>query len=150
MNPIESKWKKWDEFKNETRNPDVYVICLNKSDISGTNESIYTDSVVYIGMTISKNGLRQRLSQFNNVINGKSGHGGADRFMNDFKLKDLANIYYKIFEFPIEQLPVGSEEYYLVHGEVVKFEFVLFAKCMKYRNTLPKYNLMSSPKKSKK
>lgn len=101
-------------------------------------------------MTISKNGLRQRLNQFNNVVNGKNGHGGADRFMHDFKLKDLNNIYYKVFEFPVEHLAVGSEEYYLVHGEVVKYEFVLFANSIKYRKTLPKYNLMSSPKKSKK
>ena len=35
--------------------------------------------IIYIGMTNSKGGLKNRLQQFDNTIAGKTGHGGAQR-----------------------------------------------------------------------
>jgi len=147
--PIESKWKRWDEILNESINPGIYVIALSDNKLSISNQSIICNDVVYIGMTNSKFGLKQRLNQFNNVIIGKSGHGGADRFMFDHDVNIVKNMYYKTLEFSLDNIDPGSKMYYLIHGEVAKFEYIMFAQYITFQGELPKYNKRTSPKKSK-
>lgn len=150
MKIIESKWKSWENIKTETKNPGVYVICVSNTNMVNKNIKTINPKIKYIGMTVSKNGLRQRLNQFNNVIKGKGGHGGADRFMNDFDKNIVKKMYYKTFEFDLSKIKPRSAEYYLILGEVLKFEYVLFSKSIEIAKELPIYNRPTSPKQSKK
>lgn len=150
MKIIESKWKSWNNIKTETKNPGVYVICVSNTNMVDKDIATINPDIKYIGMTVSKNGLRQRLNQFNNVVKGKGGHGGADRFMYDFDSNVVKNMYYKTFEFDLSEIKSESVDYYLLLGEVVKFEYVLFSKSIEIAKELPIYNRPTSPKQSKK
>jgi hypothetical protein len=44
----------------------------------------WQEEIVYFGMTNSANGLRGRLTQFNNTLRDKRGHGGGERFRYDY------------------------------------------------------------------
>src|SRR4030042_1470559 len=80
-----SRWAHWaDRMRLEgLRSPGVYALAISEQDLSGKPFS-WIEQVVYVGMTNAVSGLKGRLKQFDNTIIGKSGHGGAERFGDDF------------------------------------------------------------------
>lgn len=83
-----SSWFPWTS-RNKIRgvkNPGIYVLAISGKDISNQPFS-WRDEIVYIGMTNSSAGLKGRLQQFDNTINGKTGHGGAGPLLIGSDLK---------------------------------------------------------------
>jgi hypothetical protein len=100
-------------------------------------------------MTNSINGLKGRLKQFDNTIKGKTGHGGADRFMNEYNSydTDVDNIYVAIDTFHCD-VKSNEPEYLIMMGDVAKQEYVCIAEYVKRFGKLPKFNDKNSPKYS--
>ncbi len=100
-------------------------------------------------MTNSGGGLKSRLKQFDNTIIGKRGHGGAKRFLYEYKKhKDFAQ---KLF---VSVCPVvcnvksNNPKDLLLMGEIAWREYYCFAQYAKKYNKLPKFNDKKlSPKK---
>jgi len=76
-----SQWVQWHDRTNlqGIKSPGIYVIAKSNRNIAKRPFS-WRKEIVYIGMTISKAGLKSRLQQFDDTINWKKGHGGAERF----------------------------------------------------------------------
>lgn len=73
-----SNWYKWEDrnsFPDKTC-PGVYMISITDKNLEGKEPAF--EDVVYVGMTNSQGGLQSRWNQFNNSINGKSGHSGGN------------------------------------------------------------------------
>lgn len=145
-----SKWVKWDK-RNNLNNvdfPGVYIIALCENNIEGNNFD-WREDIIYIGMTNSKKGLIGRLKQFDNTINGKSGHGGAQRVIHKYKeLNYLCrNLYVSTCHFECD-VSSNKPNDLLIMGEVAKFEHVCFAKYAEIYGRLPEFNDKKlSPKK---
>ncbi len=144
-----SKWTKWVEREKLSgiKYPGIYCIAISEKDLSGNNFE-WIDEINYIGMTNAKSGLKGRLKQFDNTIQGKTGHGGADRFRYDYRnyedLKCKLFVSVKYFECDVKSnLPQDL----LIMGEVAKHEFECFAEFVIKHNRLPKYNDKPNAKK---
>lgn len=137
-----SKWEKWAN-KTNLKNidfPGVYIIALCDTNIEGDNFS-WREDIIYIGMTNSKKGLKGRLKQFENTINGKSGHGGAQRVI--FKFRNIDNLKMKLYVSVCHfECDVNSNKPkdLLIMGDVAKFEYVCFAKYVEIFKRLPEFN----------
>jgi hypothetical protein len=91
-----SKWTRWVE-RNQLpgiKYPGVYAIALADENIASTPFA-WREEIIYVGVTISKGGLKSRLQQFDNTINGKEGHGGAVRVR--FKHRDYNALVSRLF-----------------------------------------------------
>lgn len=80
---IESRFSKWVPWtaRYELPNmdcPGVYAIAYSTRNLSG-RPFRWSSAVIYVGMTNSAGGLRARLRQFDNTMQHKEGHGGAQR-----------------------------------------------------------------------
>lgn len=146
-----SKWAKWsnrDKLEN-IKLPGIYCIAVSNSNIEGSAFS-WLEEINYVGMTNSINGLKGRLKQFDNTIKGKTGHGGADRFMNEYNSydTDVDNIYVAIDTFHCD-VKSNEPEYLIMMGDVAKQEYVCIAEYVKRHEELPKFNdKKNSPKYS--
>jgi len=101
-------------------------------------------------MTNAEFGLRSRLKQFDNTIKGKSGHGGARRFLYAYRDagKLASELYVSVMSF--DDCTVTSNEPHdlRVMGEIAKAEYECFALyvCLGLRkdkagkHLLPKFN----------
>ena len=97
--------------------------------------------IEYFGMTNSIGGLKSRLKQFDNTIIGKSGHGGAERFLFKYKNYDILskNIFVSIC--PVEcNVKSNNPKDLLKMGEVARLEYYCFAQYAKRFKKLPKFN----------
>ena len=99
-------------------------------------------------MTNAVSGLKGRLKQFDTTIQGKSGHGGADRFRYEYRiyeeLKRKLFVSIKYFECNVKSnLPKDL----LVMGEVAKHEFECLARFAERYKRLPKFNDKPNAKK---
>lgn len=152
-----SQWSKWDnresKLKDELQHRGIYALRISKSDLEGQPFDLVRD-IVYFGMTNSVAGLKGRLSQFNNTLRDKSGsgHGGADRFRNDYESKEeaeeLANtLYVAVWKFICghDDTPENLRK----RGDVAKAEYEAFAEYVARFTELPKYNNRKSEKLSK-
>ncbi len=144
-----SKWVKWCD-RNTLSNikyPGVYCIAVSNYDLSGKDFNLVSD-IKYFGMTNAINGLKGRLNQFNNTIIGKTGHGGAERFL--FKYRDhddwKDNIYVSIRPF-ICDVKTNKIEDLSIMGDVVKFEYTCWVEYIKKFDQLPEFNDKKSKKK---
>lgn len=145
-----SKWAKWsnrDKLEN-IKLPGIYCIAVSNSNIEGSAFS-WLEEINYFGMTNSINGLKGRLKQFDNTIKGKTGHGGADRFMNEYNSYDtnVDNIHVAIDTFHCD-VKSNEPEYLIMMGDVAKQEYVCIAEYVKQFRKLPKFNNKNSPKYS--
>lgn len=144
-----SKWTKWSDrdYLEGIKFPGVYCIAVSEKDISDTPFDWIKD-ICYIGMTYT--GLRGRLSQFNNTINDKLSHGGADRFKyayHDYdKVVDKLYVSVKYFVYNVKEV---TPENLIFKGEILKHEYVCFAQYMEKHNELPRFNRMDAEKYSK-
>ena len=82
-----SKWQTWEQLdkSKDINNPGVYSIAITNKDLVGKKFDF--KDVVYIGMTNSRGGLKQRLNQFKNSLNGKRAHSGGTRTFKEVKIK---------------------------------------------------------------
>lgn len=149
-----SRWYQWIERKHipEIKFPGVYVIAINKNGVPKQPFPLSND-IVYIGMTNAKNGLKQRLDQFDKTIDfiNKSGvgHGGADRLSNEYRDYDFLkkNMYVSVCIIKCNTADPGYEDYRKM-GEIAKLEYDCFAEYYKNHSELPKFNRRESKKRS--
>jgi len=144
-----SVWFPWTS-RNEipgVKNPGIYVLTISERDISNQPFS-WLDEIVYIGMTNSIGGLKGRLQQFDNTINGKTGHGGADRVR--YRHKNYTELSIRLF---VSVMPVpcnvksNHPDDLLKMGEVAMLEYVCFAEYAHKFGHLPQFNdKKNSPK----
>lgn len=134
-----SKWISWNNRNSLTgiNFPGVYCIAISETDLTGTPFD-WLPEIKYIGMTNSKSGLKGRLNQFDNTINGKTWHGGADRFL--YKYSDYNSLCPKLyvavqcFECNVQS---NKSADLIIMGEVARFEYVCFAEFVKKYSKLP-------------
>ena len=143
-----SSWHKW-VHRPSIGQPGIYAIAFSATNIEGKSFS-FLKEIVYFGMTSSVAGLKGRLHQFENTIAGKSGHGGADRFLNNHSYEVLKKkLYVSVLPFVCD-VASNKPADLMTMGEIAKSEFVCFAEYVKYWGSLPKYNnKKDSPKFSK-
>jgi hypothetical protein len=144
MKPKFSKWASWSERNklDGIRYPGVYALAVSEIDLSNKKYSVRKE-IEYFGMTNSIGGLKSRLKQFDNTIIGKSGHGGAARFLCGYK-----NYTYNIFSkkifvsiCPIEcDVTSNNPKDLLKMGDVARLEYFCFAQYAKRFKKLPKFN----------
>ena len=147
-----SNWVNWSNRNGlaDIKFPGIYCISVTESDIS--NHVIkFIREIKYIGMTNSKGGLKSRLNQFENTLNGKLQHGGADRFMHSYNGPHdelVPKMFVSVWPFDCK---VDSNKYedLITMGEVAKSEYICFAEYVKNYKELPQFNKKESPKASK-
>lgn len=137
-----TKWVKWEDRNNllDIEYPGIYCIALSELDLFGQDFS-WIREIKYVGMTNSRNGLKGRLKQFNSTINGKTKHGGADRFMYKYQdLQDLQNrLFVSIHPFKCD-VKSNKPRDLKTMGEVAKFEYECFATYAEKFKCLPEFN----------
>lgn len=138
-----SNWIKWiDRNKlNNLHYPGVYAISYNKHDISN-NSFEWNRKIIYVGMTNSKRGLKNRLRQFDNTMCGKgNNHSGAkkvkDKYPDYGKL--IKCLYVAIHPFKCD-VSSNKEKDLLIMGKVAEYEYICFAKYIKRFDMLPEFN----------
>jgi hypothetical protein len=150
----ENKFSHWQSWRRRRELggiefPGVYVVARNALDWSGRPFS-WRKEIIYIGMTNAASGLKSRLGQFDNTINGKAGHGGADRVRHRFQNYRLLvpRLYVAVAPFECDtasNLPDDLRQM----GEVVKFEYSCLAQYVEKFGALPEFNdKKKSPKYS--
>lgn len=147
-----SPWKAWQARGSLTglHFPGVYAIAISHHDLSNKPYA-WLPEIVYFGMTNSVSGLRGRLKQFDNTINGKVGHGGAERFRYDFPPSNglLDRLYVAVAPFECNVISNAPTDL-ITMGSVAKAEYECFAKFVELFRRLPKYNdKKNSPKLDK-
>lgn len=144
-----SKWVSWDEraILGGLQYPGVYALAKTLKPIGGTRFT-YIKEIVYFGMTNSKGGLRSRLKQFDNVMLGKRGHGGADRFLFKFpNVRRLRKQLYVAISVTECDVSSNSPKDLLLMGNVAKQEYECWAKYVRRYKRLPLFNdKLNSPK----
>lgn len=139
-----SHWTRWRERERlpGIRFPGVYVIAMSDENIALTPFT-WREEIIYVGMTISKGGLKSRLQQFDNTINGKEGHGGAVRVR--FKHRDYNMLASKLFvsvnynECDVKpNLPKPSD--LRLMGSVLQHEYECFAVFAEKFGRWPEFN----------
>ncbi len=148
-----SNWRAWRERDSlEGLNwPGVYAIAISKKNLANERFQLSED-IVYFGMTNAATGLKGRLKQFDNTLNDKPGHGGAERLRYDYQDADavaklLGSLYVAVAPF---ECKVTSNEAHdlLIMGDVAKAEYECFALFAGRFGELPRYNnKKSSPKR---
>lgn len=149
-----SRWVNFDhrhELK-DTQFPGIYAIAISTSDIAGTRFS-WTEEIAYFGFTNGVGGLRARLEQFNNTLRDKAGpgHGGAQRFRGKYRNGNALakKLYVAISPFRCN-VSSNKPADLRVMGEVVRAEYVAFAKYVTLFGRLPKFNdKENSPKQTR-
>jgi hypothetical protein len=150
MSNKNTKWFSW-EKRNTIPNrnqPAIYYIAYIDKNIEGQAFN-YIEEIVYIGMTISKNGLKGRLDQFQKAMFGSEGvHGGAERVR--FKYKNAKsffdNAYVSACIFEISKNRNTADDW-RIKGDCVGHEYKSFADYIDKYKKLPEFN---DQKKSKK
>jgi hypothetical protein len=135
-------WKKWANRDNlpDIEYPGIYCIAISESDLS-EQDFTWIREIKYVGMTNSRAGLKGRLKQFNSTINGKTRHGGADRFI--YRYHDYQDLVNRLFV-SIHPFKCGVEsndpENLRTMGDVAKFEYECFATYVEKFGCLPEFN----------
>ncbi len=100
-------------------------------------------------MTNSKNGLKNRLKQFDDGIRGKKGHGGAARVRHKHKnYKEMApKLFVSVALFKCE-VSSNKPSDLIMMGKVAEFEYRCLANYVARYKELPEFNDKErSPKK---
>jgi len=148
-----SNWAQWGnrlDLLKDLHFPGVYALLISDDDMSGKPFE-WQKEIVYFGMTNSVTGLKGRLSQFNNTLHDKRGHGGGERFRFDYG--DGADLAKKLF---VSVCPFACEGHentpanLRIFGTVAMAEYIAFAEYVDRYGALPKYNDKKvSPKRKK-
>lgn len=147
-----SLWTRWDA-RNQIEGikcPGIYALAISFENLSGKQFS-WIKEIAYFGMTNAISGLKGRLQQFHYTITGKTGHGGADRFLNDYPEYEplVKKLYVATAPFNCN-VTSNAPDALRVMGDVAKAEYECFAKFSEIFNELPAYNdKKKSPKFNK-
>lgn len=149
-----SNWAKFDG-RNDLKNtcyPGVYAMAISNKNLAGTPFK-WIKEIRYFGFTNAVGGLRGRLNQFNNTLRDKSGpdHGGAQRFRRKYRNGNTLakKLYVAVCPFKCD-VSANKPEDLIVMGEVVRSEYLAFAKYVKLFGALPEFNDKErSPKQQK-
>ena len=146
-----SNWIAWAKREDlaGVRSPGIYVLAIADTDIAGESFG-WRQEIAYIGMSNSLAGLRGRLQQFDNTIAGKTGHGGAQRFMHDHPEYDrLASmLWVAVWPFACNVARLAADDL-RVMGEVARAEYECLARFKQIYGRLPKYNDKKNSPKAK-
>jgi len=127
----------------------VYVIAISNKNISGKPFS-WRKEIVYIGQTTSKRGLKARLRQFDNTINWKEGHGGAQRFRKVYKRYDklVPRLFLSVCHTNCDRRPdIPTPANLRLMGMVLQQEYECFATYVEKFGCWPRFNdKKNSPK----
>src|SRR5262249_10053898 len=149
-----SNWVKLDQ-RDELRNlnyPGVYAIAISPRNIAGA-QFRWIKEISYFGFTNAVGGLRGRLNQFNNTLRDKSGpgHGGAQRFRRKYRDGNALakKLYLAVCPFKCD-VSSNRPKDLRVMGEVVRGEYLAFAKYVTLFGSLREFNdKEKSPKQQK-
>ncbi len=145
-----ANWATWED-RNSLEGmsyPGVYALAISVLDLSG-KPFFWSPSIIYIGMTCARKGLKQRLKQFDNTIKGKEGHGGGQRVR--FKHRDydslVDELYVSICKYNCDI--TSNKPFDLrMRGKVLRDEYECFALYAEKFGKVPEFNDMKrSPKK---
>ena len=147
-----SNWVKFDHRDKLPICPGVYAIAISSRDIAGTRFT-WTKEICYFGFTNAVSGLRGRLNQFNNTLRDKSGpgHGGAQRFRRKYRNGNTLakKLYVAVCPFKCD-VSTNKPSDLRVMGEVVRAEYLAWAKYATLFHRLPEFNdKKKSPKEQK-
>lgn len=145
------KFERRDELRN-TNYPGVYAIAISSEDIAGSRFS-WAKEISYFGFTNAASGLRGRLDQFNNTLRDKAGpgHGGAQRFLGKNRNGNALakRLYVAVCPFKCD-VSTNSPADLRIMGDVVRAEYLAFAKYVALYGRLPEFNdKEKSPKQQK-
>jgi len=150
MNKRFSKWMRWrerDALGDTMKYPGIYAIELSDEDIASTLFA-WRKEIIYVGMTNAKGGLKSRLQQFDNTINGREGHGGAARVR--FKHRDYNALVSKLFVSVSHtecEVTSNKPSDLRLMGNVAQQEYECFAVFVEMFGRLPEFNdKKNSPK----
>jgi hypothetical protein len=149
-----SNWVKFNqrEALKNTNYPGVYAIAICSRNIAGTRFG-WKKEIAYLGFTNAVGGLRGRLNQFSNTIRSKSApsHGGAERFRHKYPNGNALaeKLYVAVCPFKCD-VSTNSPADLRVMGDVVRAEYLAFAKYATLYLRLPEFNDKErSPKQQK-
>jgi hypothetical protein len=145
-----SKWARWQERNSlyGIKFPGVYAIALSDKNIDSKAFS-WIPEIIYVGMTNAQGGLKSRLQQFDNTVNGKEGHGGGHRvrFKHTDYQKLTPRLYVSVWPHECDvksNLPADLR----IMGDVLKLEYECFAAFVEKFGQMPEFNdKKNSPKK---
>jgi hypothetical protein len=121
--------------------PGVYAIAIPKRNIAGTSFK-WSKEIRYFGFTNAVGGLRGRLNQFNDSLRGKrDNHGGAQRFRRKYRDGDALarKLYVSICPFNCNVSSNAAKDLRTM-GDVVRAEYLAFAKYVEHFGSLPEFN----------
>jgi hypothetical protein len=142
IKPNFSHWSRWKDRHSlqDIGYPGVYALAVSSTDLYDT-EFDWNKEIMYFGMTNSGGGLKSRLSQFDNTIKGKEGHGGGERFR--FEYRNYEQLVKKLFVsvYPVKcDINSNKHEDLIKMGEVAYLEYYCFAEYVQLYRHLPKFN----------
>jgi hypothetical protein len=120
--------------------PGVYVIATPKRPL-GSRRFDWTPDIVYVGMTNAVGGLASRLQQFANTLDGKRGHGGADRVRLRYRrhTEFARHAFVAVAAFRCDPRSAQPRDL-RVMGNVARFEFQCLAAYVELFGRLPEFN----------
>jgi hypothetical protein len=132
--------------------PGVYAIAISSKNIACTRFS-WISEISYFGFTHARGGIRSRLNQFNNTLRDRSGggHGGAERFRQKYRDGNrlAKKLYVAVCPFKCD-VSTNKPKDLRVMGDVVRAEYLAFAKYATLFHRLPEFNDKErSPKQQK-
>lgn len=149
-----SNWVKFDQRDqlSDTHYPGVYAIAISTRDIASTRFR-WIKAISYFGFTNAVGGLRGRLNRFNNTLRDRSGpgHGGAQRFRSKYRDGNALakKLYVAVCPFKCD-VSTNKPADLRVMGDVVRAEYLAFAKYAALYRRLPEFNdKEKSPKQQK-
>lgn len=144
---------KWVAWKNRNTislkdQPAIYFIAHISENLE-KKEFKYIEEIVYIGMTISKKGLKGRLDQFEKAMRGSDRvHGGAERVRFRHADADLffENTYVSACIFELSKTRDTPHDW-RKKAECVGHEYNSFAMYLELFDKLPEFNDHAKSKK---
>jgi hypothetical protein len=128
--------------------PAIYYIAHSTSNMEG-KEFSFDKEIAYIGMSISKSGLKGRLDQFEKAMHGFDGvHGGADKVIFKYKNADIffQNAYVSACILKLSANRSTPNDW-RIKGTCVGHEYTSSAEYLDRHNELPEFNDQRKSKK---
>ncbi len=142
---MKKEFSHWESWSNRAAlaglsYPGVYALVISPTNIAAAAFS-WRQEIVYVGMTNAKGGLKSRLQQFDNTIQGRDGHGRAHRVRykhNDYT-KLNSQLYVSVCPWDCDVTSIRPADLRLM-GEVEKYEYECFALFVEKFGVLPEFN----------
>lgn len=137
-----SSWHKWEDRASITGadQPGIYLLAIKGSRPVDANAT-YKD-VCYIGMTVSKAGLKGRWRQLDRSLRGSGGHSGANSIfaqrgaISDWGRKQL---YVAAMPVPCNTTELTAADL-RTQGKICYLEYEAFAQFFEHQHKKPDFN----------